>query len=57
VLVTRVRALEAPVERPRAEVTDFHPLDEAERERRAAAAGDFRAVAPPVMSFAQGRRR
>lgn len=54
VLVRRVRALEAPVERPRAEVTDVHPLDDAERERRA---GDFRAVAPPVMSFAQGRRR
>ncbi|MBJ7519540.1 MAG: DNA polymerase III subunit alpha [Solirubrobacteraceae bacterium] len=57
VLVSRVRALETPVERPRAEVTDFHPLDDAERERRAGEAGDFRAVAPPVMSFAQGRRR
>ncbi len=57
VLVRSVRALDAPVERPRAEVTDFHPLDDAERERRAAGAGDFRAVAPPVMSFAQGRRR
>lgn len=57
VLVRRVRALEAPVARPRAEVTDFHPLDEAEREPRTGEAGDFRAVAPPVMSFAQGRRR
>ncbi|MBJ7330434.1 MAG: DNA polymerase III subunit alpha [Solirubrobacteraceae bacterium] len=62
VLVRGVRALEAPG-RPQAEVTDFHPLDEQERERReregaaAMAAGDFRAVAPPVMSFAQGRRR
>ncbi|MFA9272814.1 MAG: OB-fold nucleic acid binding domain-containing protein, partial [Baekduiaceae bacterium] len=57
VLVRRVRALEAPIARPRAEVTDFHPLDEAERERRTGEAGDFRAVAPPVTSFAQGRRR
>jgi error-prone DNA polymerase len=63
VLVSRVRALEAPADLPRAEVKDVHRLDIAEHERRvederrAAAAGDFRAVAPPVMSFAQGRRR
>jgi error-prone DNA polymerase len=57
VVVTRVCALEAPAERPHTEVKDLHRLDEAERERREAAAGDFRAVAPPVMSFAQGRRR
>jgi error-prone DNA polymerase len=64
VLVRRVRALEAP-DRPLAEIKDFSPLDLRELERNqseqpAAAAGgggDFRAVAPPVMSFAQGRRR
>ena len=70
VLVRRIWALEAP-DRPLAEVKDFSPLDLAELERQqlmaqpaAAAAGaagtaggDFRAVAPPVMSFAQGRSR
>jgi len=52
-----------------AEVKDFSPLDLRELERameerdagRIAAGGGgsdgFRAVAPPVMSFAQGRRR
>ena len=72
VLVDRIAALETPVagERPLAEVKDFSPLDEAElaRIRRdeeeglalaagAEGAGDFRAVAPAVMSFASGRRR
>jgi error-prone DNA polymerase len=69
VLVSRLWALEAP-DRPLAEIKDFSPLDLAELERHghagvqqpAAAAGgagggDFRAVAPPVMSFAQGRSR
>jgi hypothetical protein len=54
-----------------AEVKDFSPLDERKRVRIAAAesgedevaaaagagGGDFRAVAPPAMSFASGRRR
>jgi error-prone DNA polymerase len=68
VLARGLRSLEAP-DRPMAEVKDFSPLDERERRRIAAAAAgedeavaaaggsDFRAVAPPVMSFAQGRRR
>ncbi len=66
VLVRRLTALDG-AERPVAEVKDFSPLDARELERReqegaAAAAGGggaagFRAVAPPVMSFAQGRRR
>jgi error-prone DNA polymerase len=58
VLVRRLVPLEAP-DRPAAEVRDLSPLDERERERAAepAAAAGFRAVAPPVMSFAQGRRR
>jgi error-prone DNA polymerase len=61
VLVRRITALQAPA-RILAEVKDFSPLDarELERHERAAAAADpagFRAVAPPVMSFAQGRRR
>jgi error-prone DNA polymerase len=45
VLVERIEPLEAPRERPLAEVRELMP------------AGDFRAVAPAVMSFAQGRRR
>jgi hypothetical protein len=53
-----------------AEIKDFSMLDEAVRRGRAAQqaekaaanqedaeADDFRAVAPPVMSFASGRRR
>ena len=61
VLVRRISALQAPA-RILAEVKDFSPLDarELERQERAKAAADpagFRAVAPPVMSFAQGRRR
>ncbi|HSD80901.1 MAG TPA: OB-fold nucleic acid binding domain-containing protein, partial [Solirubrobacteraceae bacterium] len=70
VVAERVLPLDAP-DRIAAEVKDFSPLDLRELERQAgerellAAAGgagrtpadDFRAVAPPVMSFAQGRRR
>ena len=68
VLVRRLMALETE-ERVGAEVKDFSPLDLRELERameerdagRIAAGGGgsdgFRAVAPPVMSFAQGRRR
>ncbi len=65
VLVRRIHALDSP-DRPLAEVKDFSPLDERDSEHQtresgaAAAAGGaagFRAVAPPVMSFAQGRRR
>ncbi len=63
VLVDRVGSIEAP-DRPLAEIKDFSMLDEQVRlglaEQKAAAAGeaeDFRAVAPPVMSFGSGRRR
>jgi error-prone DNA polymerase len=61
VLVRRLTGLDAPG-RPAAPVADLSPLDERERERIAAeeapaAVAGFRAVAPPVMSFAQGRRR
>jgi error-prone DNA polymerase len=70
VLVNRVGSIAAP-DRVVAEVKDFSLLDEQVRRGRAeqeaavrrlrmeeeAAAEDFRAVAPPVMSFAAGRRR
>ncbi len=64
VLVDRVGSIEAP-DRPLAEIKDFSMLDEQVRhglaeQKAAAAAGeaeDFRAVAPPVMSFGSGRRR
>jgi error-prone DNA polymerase len=68
VLVDRVGPIDAP-DQILAEVKDFSMLDEQVRRGRAeqqaaaeaAAAGseaeDFRAVAPPVMSFASGRRR
>jgi error-prone DNA polymerase len=58
VLVDRVGSIAAP-DRVLAEVKDFSMLDEAVRRGRAeqAQAEDFRAVAPPVMSFAAGRRR
>jgi len=71
VLVDRVAAIAAP-DQLIAEIKDFSMLDERARaERSAAAAGaatnapggdagevdDFRAVAPPAMSFAAGRRR
>jgi error-prone DNA polymerase len=47
VLVNRVGSITAP-DQLLAEVKDFSPAHETE---------DFRAVAPPVMSFASGRRR
>jgi error-prone DNA polymerase len=70
VLVDRVDSIAAP-DRLLAEVKDFSLLDEQVRigraeQQAAAAAGaretetevdNFRAVAPPVMSFASGRRR
>jgi error-prone DNA polymerase len=63
VLVDRVDSIDAP-DRLVADIKDFSMLDEQVRrglaEQKAAAAGeaeDFRAVAPPVMSFASGRRR
>jgi error-prone DNA polymerase len=63
VLVDRVDSIDAP-DRLLADIRDFSMLDEQVRrglaEQKASAAGeaeDFRAVAPPVMSFASGRRR
>jgi error-prone DNA polymerase len=65
VLVDRVGSIAAP-DRILAEVKEFSMLDEqvrrgrAEQQARQPAdneAEDFRAVAPPVMSFASGRRR
>jgi error-prone DNA polymerase len=63
VLVDRIGSIDAP-DHLLAEIKDFSMLDEQVRtglaEQQAAAAGeaeDFRAVAPPVMSFASGRRR
>jgi len=62
VLVRTLAVLEVP-DRPRAQVVDFSPLDDREHERARLAAAepteadDFRAVAPAVMSFGQGRRR
>jgi error-prone DNA polymerase len=68
VLVDRLTSISAP-DQVLAEVKDFSMLDEQVRRGRlalaAAQAGpesgeqaeDFRAVAPPVMSFASGRRR
>jgi error-prone DNA polymerase len=65
VLVKEMASIDTP-DQPGAEVKDFSMLDERELARvaqdRAAAtaasgAEDFRAVAPPVMSFAAGRRR
>jgi len=60
VLVERIEPLPAP-DRVLAEVEDLAPRHEAGRrvaaERDGGAAHDFRAVAPAVMSFAQGRRR
>jgi error-prone DNA polymerase len=54
VVVARLRALDG-AERPAAQVKDFSLLDEAQL--AAAEGGDFRAVSPPVQSFASGRRR
>jgi error-prone DNA polymerase len=64
VLVDRITSIAAP-DRLLAEVKDFSLLDEQVRIGRAeqqaremeSEAEDFRAVAPPVMSFASGRRR
>ncbi len=65
VLVSRVASIELP-DRVLAEIKDFSLLDEGVRrelgrggaeERAAAGAHGFRAVAPPAMSFASGRRR
>jgi error-prone DNA polymerase len=66
VLVDKVGSIAAP-DRVLAEVKDFSMLDEqvrlglaaqrAAEAERAEEADDFRAVAPPVMSFASGRRR
>jgi hypothetical protein len=62
VMVSRVESVTAPGALV-AKVQDFSPLDEQLlADQKAAAAGggdvdDFRAVAPPVMSFAAGRRR
>jgi error-prone DNA polymerase len=67
VLVNNISSIVAP-DRPRAEVKDFSMLDErvraglqaqrhAAEEQTASDAEDFRAVAPPAMSFAAGRRR
>ncbi|MGB0094012.1 MAG: error-prone DNA polymerase [Solirubrobacteraceae bacterium] len=65
VLVDRVGGIAAP-DQIAAEVKDFSMLDEQVRRGRAEQqagrdgeneAEDFRAVAPPVMSFASGRRR
>jgi error-prone DNA polymerase len=67
VLVDKVGSIAAP-DQVLAEVKDFSMLDEqvrrgraeqqaAEDRQRAEEAEDFRAVAPPVMSFASGRRR
>jgi error-prone DNA polymerase len=71
VLVDKVASITAP-DRLLAEIKDFSMLDEqvrrglaeqrAVREPEATETGrteaeDFRAVAPPVMSFASGRRR
>jgi error-prone DNA polymerase len=62
VLVSRVESVTAPGALV-AQVQDFSPLDEQLlADQKAAAEGggdvdDFRAVAPPVMSFAAGRRR
>jgi len=58
VLVDRIGSIDAP-DRVLAEIKDFSMLDEQVRRGREEqrAAEDFRAVAPPVMSFASGRRR
>jgi error-prone DNA polymerase len=63
ILVDRVQPIAAP-DHLAAEVKDFSMLDEqvrrglaAQRSSGETEAEDFRAVAPPVMSFASGRRR
>jgi error-prone DNA polymerase len=61
VLVDRVDSIDAP-DRLLADIKDFSMLDEQVRrglaeQKAAGEAEDFRAVAPPVTSFASGRRR
>jgi error-prone DNA polymerase len=61
VLVDLVDSIDAP-DRLIADIKDFSMLDEQVRrglaeQKAAGEAEDFRAVAPPVMSFASGRRR
>jgi len=68
ILVDRVEPIDAP-DHITAEIKDFSMLDEqvrrglaaeraqSDRTSRETEAEDFRAVAPPVMSFASGRRR
>ena len=59
VLVDRIASIAAP-DRLVAQIKDFSLLDEQVRvglAEQQAQADDFRAVAPPVMSFASGRRR
>ncbi|HWD65194.1 MAG TPA: DNA polymerase III subunit alpha [Solirubrobacteraceae bacterium] len=63
VLVDRVGQIAAP-DRLLAQIKEFSMLDEQvriglaeQRNQAASEADDFRAVAPPVMSFASGRRR
>jgi error-prone DNA polymerase len=59
VLVDRVSQIAAP-DRLIAQIKDFSMLDEQVRiglAEQQSQADDFRAVAPPVMSFARGRRR
>ena len=62
VLVDGISAISAP-ETILTAIQDFSPRDDeilaedAERSAEPLDAGDFRAVAPPVMSFAAGRRR
>ncbi len=61
VLVQGIGSIAAP-DRVLAQIKDFSLLDERDRARAAGAeevgeGDDFRAVAPPVMSFASGRRR
>ena len=59
VLVDKVASISAP-DRLVAQIKDFSLLDEKVRvglAEQQAQADDFRAVAPPVMSFASGRRR
>ncbi len=59
VLVDKLASIPAP-DRIVAQITDFSLLDEQVRiglEEQRAEVEDFNAVAPPVMSFASGRRR
>jgi hypothetical protein len=62
--VQRIAALDAPApsERVAADVLELPveargPAEDGREDDAAEGAGDFRAVAPPVMNFAQGRSR